>query len=623
MSRAKGQSVAVLKKRVALAFDSVAEMRQDMGLKIGQTVETKGYLSSGDGGGNQYEIVPGSTGVEDAGSIIDLDNGLQAKGLFPNGVNVRQFGGVGANNIAPAISAALAYGNFCSVLEDDYVFSGEVAIPSNCLILLYNPRITMTLDGENARGFHFADGTENSVISGSAKIVAGCSLLGADGFRNAVFSWGPDYYVPGSPQGVFNCDVYGEKIEVECQGPENIKVVGIASYVDGAHIRGVRATGQSNFGFVAHWGGRGSHDVLTDATWHPTNIVFEDCEGYRSAAGSWLRSFTFSACGRCELRNCRSDSETISFNLFVGDYGFTYAQNLSVEDQYQYKLTGCRAKGPGALISADCESANLNGSPTWLGADHKARVDIDGLFLDGTETDTGLHFGITGLDVWEARNVEVYDPNATRSREWFYPQNCNTVRMQADVLHQNRARVRSTAKAVLNLDYRQVVPTPDATSYAVAMEGVGQLTVKGKLRDVRFGVATIGGSGENGRLIVGADFENIGFACVDSDATFTMINGGHGVNLGTTTTTANIYLYIIRSVGGFMVSGLDIESSEARYIVYVDNVAANGAVFGNFFGDLNAAAVNAAAVFKDTAANVYVDPNTNVIAGDVPLLVHP
>ena len=59
------------------------------------TVRTLGRLYPGDGGGNDYEIVPGGTGVEDDGTFITLNRGLQAKGLFPDGAMMRQFGVVG------------------------------------------------------------------------------------------------------------------------------------------------------------------------------------------------------------------------------------------------------------------------------------------------------------------------------------------------------------------------------------------------------------------------------------------------------------------------------------------------------------------------------------------------
>lgn len=83
-------------------FNSVSNMVSDASLSIGQIVSTYGYY---DGelsvlrkplSGNTYIIVAGGTGTADGGAFINLSNGLQAKGLFLEGVNVCQFGAVGA-----------------------------------------------------------------------------------------------------------------------------------------------------------------------------------------------------------------------------------------------------------------------------------------------------------------------------------------------------------------------------------------------------------------------------------------------------------------------------------------------------------------------------------------------
>jgi len=95
---------------IAYIFDSVVELVAS-GLPVGYTAKTKGYYSPGDGGGNDYLIVPAGTGTDDGGSFIDLSE-HQAKGLFPgDAVSVRQFGVAldGATDDSERFQAALSY----------------------------------------------------------------------------------------------------------------------------------------------------------------------------------------------------------------------------------------------------------------------------------------------------------------------------------------------------------------------------------------------------------------------------------------------------------------------------------------------------------------------------------
>jgi hypothetical protein len=108
-----GVSVQAAISARVITFDNVADMAAATYLKVGQKVRTLGYYTPGDGGGNDYEIVATGTGVDDGGSYIDLvGSGLQAKGLFTNGViSIVQFGAVGdqTTDCSPAINAAIRF----------------------------------------------------------------------------------------------------------------------------------------------------------------------------------------------------------------------------------------------------------------------------------------------------------------------------------------------------------------------------------------------------------------------------------------------------------------------------------------------------------------------------------
>lgn len=75
------------------AYLTVADMKAAEVANEGDVLQTLGYSEVGDGGGNTYIAVNFEAGREDGGSYINLTGtGMQAQGLFPNGINVRQFG---------------------------------------------------------------------------------------------------------------------------------------------------------------------------------------------------------------------------------------------------------------------------------------------------------------------------------------------------------------------------------------------------------------------------------------------------------------------------------------------------------------------------------------------------
>lgn len=127
-------------------FNNVADMVASGGLGVGRKVRTLGYYTPGDGGGNDYEIVAGGTGVDDGGSFIDLANGLQAKGLFPGGVDIRQFGarGDGVTDCTAAVQAAVNHSSRIRAGEGTFVFSGEgIFCPDNLHLTGSGKKITV------------------------------------------------------------------------------------------------------------------------------------------------------------------------------------------------------------------------------------------------------------------------------------------------------------------------------------------------------------------------------------------------------------------------------------------------------------------------------------------------
>lgn len=76
-------------------YAATVAVMKTLALAVGDTVETGGYTSVGDGGHAEYSVVAGGTGTDDGGSYIDLDNGRQAKLLPKDVVYADQFGCTG------------------------------------------------------------------------------------------------------------------------------------------------------------------------------------------------------------------------------------------------------------------------------------------------------------------------------------------------------------------------------------------------------------------------------------------------------------------------------------------------------------------------------------------------
>jgi hypothetical protein len=93
-------------------YETVAALLLAPVLNVGDIVETAGYNTKFDRGGNNYLIVAGGTGTADGGGYIDIPAlGLQAQGLFPNGeFYCTQWGatGDGTTDDTLAIMTALA-----------------------------------------------------------------------------------------------------------------------------------------------------------------------------------------------------------------------------------------------------------------------------------------------------------------------------------------------------------------------------------------------------------------------------------------------------------------------------------------------------------------------------------
>jgi len=537
-------------------------------------------------------------------------------------VSVLDFGAVGdgvANDTA-AFQSAADVGGQIFVPSGTYKIVGEVIFGSNTTLEVANGTVfTMDISGENGRGFWFRKAI-NSGIVGSFTINASATSLGSSGDKNSCIQFGNDIN-DAAPTITQFCFAKGS-IEINLSGTLNVKGVYLGGWVEDTIVEGVVVTGRTNFAITAHWSSP-SWPLLPSQTWHAHNITIRNCKIYQKAGFiKPQRGFTFSASGRVVLDNCYADCTTLGYNLFVGDYGYPFAQNLTQDQGFNFSILNCYLRGEGGF-SADSVSSGVNASPIWNGFDHNATVLVDGLDVDANDHSTGLEFGITGLDKGIFKNINLYSDNVTHTREFFYHQLCNQIQVvNSTFKHHTYMRLRSTDYVLVDgCHISKPAPTPNDTSYSITVDTVGFANITNStIKDARTGVYAVTNTDKSIRL-VNNTFEQIGAACLEVSYCSKLIVANNTFkDVGTTTTSVNINcLFLDTSVTGFSITGNLFSTNNYRYLISMTASAANGVITGNAFLDLNTGVSTPAAINKNVAAqNVMIA--SNVLGSGVALL---
>jgi hypothetical protein len=551
-----------------------------------------------------------------------VDTNVQAK--LRERVSVKDFGatGDGVTDDTAAVQAALDSAGATRVLfPSGYTFKlvGEVTIPSNMTLEFQSCTVNWTLDGENGRGFHFSECSNSSMV-GKATITGDSTTLGTDGSRNSIVHFGHSGYVTVDPTITQHCKIDGD-FNISSIGSANVKLVGGFGYIEDCLVRGVRCGGQSNYAIAFHWAGNGSSGVLPTKTWHPHNITIEDCVVDDTAyAGDTLRAYTVSACGTVHINKCYSNVQTLSYNLFVGDYGYTYAQNITALQAFQYWLSDVEAYGAGSSFSADALSAGVNSSAVWDGtaAGNNAVVRIHKAYIDATTHANGLTMGFTSVNKLVVSEMELYSSSTTHTREFFYPQLCGKVSVSDSVFYHNEyMRIRTTDEfTMVNSKIYKPVNTPDVTSYTLTLTGVTNSTLDGcHFSGARTCIYSVDNVVKN-ITVTNCLFTEIGAQCIDLNYTNQLIiTNNQFTDVGTTTTSTTIYAVTIDvTVAGFLFSGNVFGVNSYKYLLFTSATTSNGVITNNLFLDLNEAVTTAAVYLNVGATNVYVDPKSNIVA---------
>jgi hypothetical protein len=580
-----------------------------------------------------YDNITGinGTGIATNASAVTYDPaGLSAvattvQAKLREYVSVMDFGAVGdgVTNDTAAFQSAANIGGNIYVPNGTYKIVGQVVFGSNTTLNVAGGTVfTMDCSGENGRGFYFRKAINSGVVGNFIINASATSVSATDGARNSCIQFGNDSNDPAPTITQF-CFARGS-IEINISGALNVKGVYFAGWVEDTAIDGVSVTGTTNYAITCHW----SSDTwpnLPTKTWHANNLTIRNCKIYQKTGFNKPgRGFTITSAGRAVIENCFSDTTTLGYNFFLGDYGYTYAQNVSQTNAFHYSLENSFLTGAGGL-SVDCISSGVNGSPVWNGFDYNATVQIDNLDMNANSHSTGLVFAVTGIKKGLFSNINLYSDNVAQTREFLYFQLCGEAHITNSIFkHHRYMRCRTTDYVLVDgCTISKPAPTPNATSYALTLEGVDFANITNcVIKDARLGVWSLDNYDKNIR-VTNCSFEQIGAAAIQvSYCSQLIISNNVFKDVGTTTTSTNIYgIQFDDSVTGFSITGNLFSTNEYRYLIFLSATTANGVITGNAFLDLNLAATTPAAVFKNASAtNILIDTGTNVLGSGINLV---
>ena len=458
-----------------------------------------------DSKGSMVYNFPEGTGISPNASGIDYDppftGGVQTTvaAKLAQTISVTDFGADGtlANDNA-AFVAACASGMYVIVpnIGTDYNLSGTFTFATGTTLEFQgNPTVNLTMTSESVtftgdRGFWFPGGSSYCAILGTVTINATSLVSPLDGSQCNVFSFGKYVYGAGVDATISNHHTIEGNIVVNGVQIGNLKTVGVYGWTEDVTIKGITQNGDNNFCFVCHWGQNISYaqrattplSTLPTKTWHPTNIVFEDCV----SNSTWpnANAFTVSAAGRATFTRCRSVNTPEAFNLFAGDLGYTYAQNLGDTPYPQLVLENCTASGASNYtISTDFQT-----NPTGIFADAilwtSADADKGGTivvrdfssYLPNLATTAGI--AVTGVDRVVFENVTLYDTGSVNTDRIFQVYGCNYVSVDGGsrFVSNSGMLVRNCNTVMLNGDNEILVPAPDAANYGISVSALSQTT---------------------------------------------------------------------------------------------------------------------------------------------------
>lgn len=287
-------------------FNSVEEMKASNTLKAGALGKTLGFYVAGDGGGANYLVVDTIAEDEaDGASIIALQNGLYAKLLISNLINVKWFGAVGDNthddteainkaNLFAKNTAMLFMGSYNN--EYKYYATPSIFFPAGSY------RITNSVTFYVGAGKIIAD---NAVINAEATVEKAVILEGIYTDEKSIYHFNNTWKIDGLK---INCNRTGDM-------PQTTVGVQFANTTDSwKHLTNFTNVHIRGFAKAVSWGSKTYNNLFV-------NCVFKDCYTnlyIPDTVEDAYEHITFVNCIFCDSNTCVENHEVNGACYFIG-----------------------------------------------------------------------------------------------------------------------------------------------------------------------------------------------------------------------------------------------------------------------------------------------------------------
>lgn len=313
-------------------FNNVASMKVDNTLADGMSVQTLGYYEINDGGHGEYVIVDDDTLVDDGGSIHVLNNGLRAKLIIDNYINVKQFGAKGnnLNDDTQSIQNAINQ-NVGNIIfpKGEYVITSQLVIKNHNYIG-YNAEIVISKDSDTEYLIYNENYSSNantntfSFHNINFKLIKGGNgsnyILSFKNIKNVIFDKCRFYTIND-----FNKPTH--LLDLRCNS-ENVTIRDCDFYIDEADSS-TRATCL----LVRNYQG--------DSNSYTNNITIDNCTFNKNCTDEilWINSDS-GLLTNVNVYNCKIiDNANGSNSIWFGASPSGTIKNCKLNDSYIYKET--------------------------------------------------------------------------------------------------------------------------------------------------------------------------------------------------------------------------------------------------------------------------------------------